>query len=983
MSTRDLRAKLVLEGDNAGLRTTLDDTDERLKGLAGSAGKAGAGIEAAFGVVGVRSAAQIQREINGISSALGELARDGKVSGADFDRAWISGQARIKALKEEIGGVPPKLDTFAGKLNPLAGQLAAAFSVREVALMAAQFDSLTRSLNAISGGDAARELGYITAASNRLGLDLASTSKAYSSWLASVKGSSLEGEQARQVFEAVAGSMAKLGKSSAETEGALTALGQMVGKGTVSMEELRGQLSEHLPGAMKAAADGAGLTVAQLTKMVESGNVLAEDLLPGLAAELKKLYGSGAETQGFVAGWNGVTSAVTEAVGRIGQTEVVTKAVGIAFGATKEVVLVFGTALLTVVEAIGLTTKTWATLTAALRTGEWSMAKDEIVNMANESAARINELASKTLIAKGVQQAFGQAVKQSANEAADAAPRWLAIKSAYTEVSDAAKKFADQVKASAAARVAEQQAVTDIAQLLGTESEKRAAAAKQAEVEAKAKRKLAEAANYEAQVSASNLAAMQVEAEAIAAAGKKISDAKQKEIDDLRESNKLKQESSAKAAAEAESARIRAGAAAVEVKAHEENWQSLQKLKAARDEAAAALKQVTMFENIGIATKKEVRDADQAAAEAARIYRSALQDNISAIQAKGAVERANLTIAEKGRSLQLASIDTQIAVAQARGRDLEVQQLQIERARVEMELSALKAKALRAEADAQLALVAAKRAELEASGQMTEVKRLELAAAEAAAKAKRIDADVADELARRARQLSDVIRVSGGSMDGAAGSADRLADSWSRAAGAGDRLALSADRVKGIGRGSSMGTSVGSLPDGLTADQLRNMGFSNREIEDYQVKQKDAPAGTVNRQVFTSTQDSYTRGIELGLSSEEAKVFAARLSDEVTRANAKARGDAAGVVGIGYSVDQYLAEQRAAETRALEYAKQNTNAKSVGDATQAVGGNFYPTSRTVTVEIKRDGRTTPIQMANQSSADALVRELQALADAKS
>lgn len=914
----------------AAARRTIAAKEQEAAAVAAFAQRMKQSMADAFSATGVRGGAEIQGEINKINSALGELARNSKVSGTDFDRAWIAGQARIKALQQEIGGIPPKLDAFSGKLNPIAGQIAAAFSVREVALMAAQFDSLNRALNAISGADAAREMGYITSAAARLGLDLQSASKAYVSWLAAVKGSALEGAQARQIFEAVAGAMARLGKSSADTEGALVALGQMVSKGTVSMEELRGQLAEHLPGALQAAAAGAGLTTAQLTKMVESGTVLAEDLLPGLATELNKLYGTAGETQGFAASWNGLTSAVTEAVGRIGQTEVVTKAVAIAFGSAKEVVLVFGTAMLTVAEGIGFTTKAWATLVAALKTGEWSKAKDEIVSMANESATRINELASKTLIAKGVQSAFGQSVKDSADAASTAAPKWLAIKSAYTEVAEAAKKFADQAKATTEARVAEERAINDIAQLLGTEAEKRDAAARFAGVEAEAKRKLAEAADYEAKVSASNLAAMQAEAAAAVAAGQKVSEAKQKEIDALRESNKLKAEAASKAQAEAESATIRAAAAAVEVRAHKENHQALAELREEMQATERAAADLTAAQKAGLATKEQVKAAELAAAGAARVYRSALEDTLSALNAKAALERSSISVQEKGRSLQLAQIDTQIAVAQARGRDLEVQQLQIERARIEMELSSLKAKALRAEADAQLALVAAKRAELEASGQLTEVKRLELNAQEQSAKAKRVDADIADELAKRARQLSDVVRTSGDSMRTASRQAEGLGDSWSSAADKADRLAASAKAVADVN-----------------------------------------PDGTVNRTQFTSTVDNYQVGIAKGLSPEEAKLFATQLSDEVVRAQVEARGRYQ-AVGPAFGAKDFQELMDRAEQSAYDYARSAAAKAGTEKASTASGG----VSKTVRIELTTASGTRKINVASQSQADDLVRALQ-------
>lgn len=282
----------------------------------------------AFNTIGIRSSKAIQAEILGIQQGLQRLSVDAKGTGVDFDRAWSAAQKRIAALKAEMaGGVDPftasvarasgGIGTFISRLSPVSREIAAAFSVDRVARTAVEFDSLNRTLAAIkgSGQAAAAELGYITATANRLGLELGSASKAYASFLAVTRGTALEGQGARDVFEAVAGSMARLGKSAADTDGAMLALSQMVSKGVVSMEELRQQLAERLPGALKAAADGAGLTEAELIKMVETGQVLAEDLLPAMAMQLNKLYGTGSDVQGYAASWGRLTSAVTNAIG--------------------------------------------------------------------------------------------------------------------------------------------------------------------------------------------------------------------------------------------------------------------------------------------------------------------------------------------------------------------------------------------------------------------------------------------------------------------------------------------------------------------------------------------------------------------------------------------------------------------------------------------------------------------------------------------
>lgn len=169
---------------------------------------------------------------------------------------------------------------------------------------------------------------------------------------------------------------------------------------------------------------------------------------------------------------------------------------------------------------------------------------------------------------------------------------------------------------------------------------------------------------------------------------------------------------------------------------------------------------------------------------------------------------------------------------------------------------------------------------------------------------------------------------------------------------------------------------------GVTAEQMKNMGYSSREIEDYVTRSDQAAPGTVNRTVTTSTTDNYARGIELGLTSDQAKVFATALSDEITRANVEARGKAQATNGVAFGVDDYVSYQRQAETKALETARRS-NQKDAANSTEMVNSNFYGSTRTVTVNLNINGKSTQVQVANQSAADALVRALQDAASAQS
>ena len=111
-----------------------------------------------------------------------------------------------------------------------------------------------------------------------------STTKAYTNWLASIKAPRWKAKRGPGRVQAVAGSMAKLGKSSADTEGAMMPWGRWCRKGTVSMENAR-TAQPSTPSAMQAAADGAGITVQRLRKDGwKPAAWLAEDLLPGWLA---------------------------------------------------------------------------------------------------------------------------------------------------------------------------------------------------------------------------------------------------------------------------------------------------------------------------------------------------------------------------------------------------------------------------------------------------------------------------------------------------------------------------------------------------------------------------------------------------------------------------------------------------------------------------------------------------------------------------
>lgn len=196
--------------------------------------------------------------------------------------------------------------------------------VREVFQTATALDRINRRFQATMGTAeaAGAEYQFVATQADRLGLELISTADAYSKFTAAARGTALEGRAARDIFVAVAEASTVMGLSAEETEGALRALEQMVSKGNVQAEELRGQLGERLPGAFQMAANAMGVTTGELDKMLQRGEVTAADLLPRLARELHETFGPDVEraARSTTAQINRFQNAITDLKGEFARS---------------------------------------------------------------------------------------------------------------------------------------------------------------------------------------------------------------------------------------------------------------------------------------------------------------------------------------------------------------------------------------------------------------------------------------------------------------------------------------------------------------------------------------------------------------------------------------------------------------------------------------------------------------------------------------
>jgi len=198
------------------------------------------------------------------------------------------------------------LKGLAGSSSLAMGGLAA--SVAVVGLAVGKFTSITiplvmemekmqNMLIANTGSILAAKQQYneLAIVANKFGLGIRESVPSFARFAAATKDTALEGKGTMDIFKGLGTASIAMGLSAEQSGRALTALQQMMSKGTVQAEELRGQLGEHIPGAFNLAAKAMGVTTRELGKMMENGEVMAVDLLPRLAAEMQRTFGAAAE----------------------------------------------------------------------------------------------------------------------------------------------------------------------------------------------------------------------------------------------------------------------------------------------------------------------------------------------------------------------------------------------------------------------------------------------------------------------------------------------------------------------------------------------------------------------------------------------------------------------------------------------------------------------------------------------------------------
>jgi len=198
--------------------------------------------------------------------------------------------ARAKAA--QLGDELERGGSKAAMLTTAFKALAASVVVKEFIDANVEAEKFRLGMTQIVGSTegAKKEFDYVRDLANKLGISVKDAAEGFLTFSAATKGSAFEGEKTKVIFEAVAGTMASLGRSSAETNGIMVQLAQGISKGKFELEDLK-SIAERMPGFFNNFASSLGISTGELYKMISAGQIggaeflkFAEQLNAGLAS---------------------------------------------------------------------------------------------------------------------------------------------------------------------------------------------------------------------------------------------------------------------------------------------------------------------------------------------------------------------------------------------------------------------------------------------------------------------------------------------------------------------------------------------------------------------------------------------------------------------------------------------------------------------------------------------------------------------------
>lgn len=215
------------------------------------------------------------------------------------DKATDNYTKNIGNYKSAVSGFGGILSNLLGAFGVVGGITLFAGAVKNIFEVTKELQSLDNALKQVTGTQAnfAEQQSFLKRISRDYGVEIKGLTQQYTQFYVAAK-DKLAGTEIQNIFESITKSGASMGLSVESQQRAFLALNQMMSKGTIQAEELRGQLGEALPGAFQTMVKAyqslhpeAKITESDFAKLMKDGKIIASEILPEFAKQLEKTFG--------------------------------------------------------------------------------------------------------------------------------------------------------------------------------------------------------------------------------------------------------------------------------------------------------------------------------------------------------------------------------------------------------------------------------------------------------------------------------------------------------------------------------------------------------------------------------------------------------------------------------------------------------------------------------------------------------------------
>lgn len=182
-------------------------------------------------------------------------------------------------------------------MHTIAAVGVAGYGIGQLNDVSQRLEMLPVSMEAVTGSaaKAAQQLEFLAKLGHEMGATRLELAPEYTKMLASAVGTPLE-SQMPTIFSAMTRYGKVMGLEPEEMKGSFKAVSQMVNKQQIMAEELKGQLAERLPAAVRIMADAVtGGDTKKLFALMKNGGLDPNTALPKFAMELEKRAAGGME----------------------------------------------------------------------------------------------------------------------------------------------------------------------------------------------------------------------------------------------------------------------------------------------------------------------------------------------------------------------------------------------------------------------------------------------------------------------------------------------------------------------------------------------------------------------------------------------------------------------------------------------------------------------------------------------------------------